>query len=162
MRELGILVTAFSHKSRKYKSYKGTVGEVAPNRLKRRFNSSVPPQKITTDTTEFKYYYADQSGIIQTGRLYLDPYMDLFNSEIISFQITKRPNSESMKEALKTSIERTNDFVFRRTFHSDQGWAYQIKRYSKTLKENDIFQSMSRKGNCYDNSPMENFFSILK
>jgi putative transposase len=162
MRELGILVTAFSHKSRKYKSYKGTVGKVASNRLKRRFNTSVPHQKITTDTTEFKYYYMDQLGNTQTGRLYLDPYMDLFNSEIISFQITKRPNGESMMEALKTAIERTNDCIFRRTFHSDQGWAYQMKRYSKTLKDNDIFQSMSRKGNCYDNSPMENFFSILK
>ncbi|MCP6368321.1 IS3 family transposase, partial [Klebsiella pneumoniae] len=78
----GILVTAFSHKSRKYKSYKGTVGKVASNRLKRRFNTSVPHQKITTDTTEFKYYYTDQLGNTQTGRLYLDPYMDLFNSEI--------------------------------------------------------------------------------
>ena len=162
MRELGILVTAFSHKSRKYKSYKGTVGKVASNRLKRRFNTSVPHQKITTDTTEFKYYYKDQLGNTQTGRLYLDPYMDLFNSEIISFQITERPNGESMMEALKSAIERTNDCIFRRTFHSDQGWAYQMKRYSKTLKDNDIFQSMSRKGNCYDNSPMENFFSILK
>lgn len=162
MRELGILVTAFSHKSRKYKSYKGTVGKVAANRLKRRFNTSVPHQKITTDTTEFKYYYMDQLSNTQTGRLYLDPYMDLFNSEIISFQITKRPNDESMMEALKAAIERTNDCIFRRTFHPDQGWAYQMKRYSKTLKDNDIFQSMSRKGNCYDNSPMENFFSILK
>lgn len=101
MRELGILVTAFSHKSRKYKSYKGTVGKVASNRLKRRFNTSVPHQKITTDTTEFKYYYMDQLGNTQTGRLYLDPYMDLFNSEIISFQITERPNGESMMEALR-------------------------------------------------------------
>lgn len=88
--------------------------------------------------------------------------MDLFNSEIISFQIIAQSNGECMMQSLKAAIEQTNGCVFRRTFHSDQGWAYQMKRYSKTLKGNDIFQSMSRKGNCYDNSPIENFFSILK
>lgn len=162
MRELNILVTSFSKKSRKYNSYKGTVGKVAKNRLKRRFNTSIPHQKITTDTSEFKYLYMDKSGNTQTGKLYLDPYMDLFNSEIISFQITEQPNGESMMQGLKAAIKQTNDCKFRRTFHSDQGWAYQMKQYVKTLKNNGIFQSMSRKGNCYDNSPMENFFSILK
>ena len=48
------------------------------------------------------------------------------------------------------------------TFHSDQGWAYQMKAYSHRLKEERIFQSMSRKGNCLDNSVMENFFGLLK
>ena len=51
---------------------------------------------------------------------------------------------------------------YRRTFHSDQGWAYQMKSYTKRLKEERIFQSMSRKGNCLDNSVMENFFGLLK
>ena len=51
---------------------------------------------------------------------------------------------------------------YRRTFHSDQGWAYQMKAYSHRLKEERIFQSMSRKGNCLDNSVMENFFGLLK
>ena len=51
---------------------------------------------------------------------------------------------------------------YRRTFHSDRGWAYQMGAYSSVLKENKIFQSMSRKGNCYDNSVMETFFGRLK
>lgn len=46
--------------------------------------------------------------------------------------------------------------------HSDQGWQYQMKRYQFMLKEKGIIQSMSRKGNCLDNSVMENFFGILK
>ena len=55
---------------------------------------------------------------------------------------------------LKEAIEIVKD--------SDQEWQYQHKKWVNTLKENSIFQSMSRKGNCLDNSPMENFFGILK
>ncbi|MBP1965402.1 transposase InsO family protein [Paenibacillus aceris] len=46
--------------------------------------------------------------------------------------------------------------------HSDQGWHYQMKPYQHALKEQGITQSMSRKGNCYDNAVMENFFGIMK
>ena len=84
------------------------------------------------------------------------------NSEIISFGISQRPSSESIMKALNQAITVTNDCPYRRTFHSDQGWAYQMKAYVHSLKENKIFQSMSRKGNCHDNSVMENFFGIMK
>lgn len=162
MKELDIRVTAFTRKSRKYNSYKGKVGTIAPNRMKQRFDSTVIHQKITTDTTEFKYYEKDSSGNIQIKKAYLDPFMDLCNREIVSFHISKQPNGETIMAALKEAIEVTNDCKYRRTFHSDQGWAYQMKAYGNILKENKIFQSMSRKGNCYDNSPIENFFGILK
>lgn len=46
--------------------------------------------------------------------------------------------------------------------HSDQGWQYQMEHYHKRLKEKGILQSMSRKGNCYDNGVMENFFGKMK
>lgn len=162
IQKLKIQVTSFSRKSRKYSSYKGNVGEVAPNRIRRRFDTGILHQKITTDTTEFKYYEKDQNGVIQIKKLYLDPFMDLCNREIISYKISKRPTAENIMGALKEAIEVTNDCKYRRTFHSDQGWAYQMKAYVKELKNNKIFQSMSRKGNCLDNSPMENFFGILK
>ena len=55
VQKLNLQVTSFTHKSRKYSSYKGKVGKIAPNRINRRFNKSVPHQKITTDTSEFKY-----------------------------------------------------------------------------------------------------------
>lgn len=162
VQKLNLQVTSFTHKSRKYSSYKGKVGKVAPNRINRRFNTSVPHQKITTDTSEFKYYHVDEKGKMTIKKLYLDPFMDMFNGEIISFGISQRPCAESIMKALHEAIRNTDDCIYRRTFHSDQGWAYQMNSYSKALKENKIFQSMSRKGNCHDNSIMENFFGILK
>lgn len=160
--ELGIQVKNFGRKYRKYNSYKGVVGRIAPNRLNRRFESSVVHQKITTDTTEFKYYEDDENGKLQIKKLYLDPFMDLSNLEIVSFKVTKQPNGTSMLMALEEAIKKTNDCRYRRTFHSDRGWAYQMPAYQNLLVENKIFQSMSRKGNCYDNAPIENFFSVMK
>lgn len=159
---LNLQVSSYGRKHRKYNSYKGVQGRIAPNRLNRRFKTNVLNQKITTDTKEFKYYETDSAGKLQIKRLYLDPFMDLYNLEIVSYKISKQPNKLTMLEALKEAIERTKNCKHRRTFHSDRGWAYQMKEYQALLKENEIYQSMSRKGNCYDNSPMENFFGILK
>lgn len=64
--------------------------------------------------------------------------------------------------ALNKAITITAGCKFRRKFHSDQGWAYQMKAYTHTLKSHKIYKSMSRKGNCHDNSVMENFFGIMK
>ena len=162
VQKLGLQVTSFTHKSRKYSSYKGKVGKVAPNRINRRFNTHIPHQKITTDTTEFKYYHVNEKGKMTIKKLYLDPFMDMCNSEIISYGISQHPSAENIMKVLNEAIEITKDCPYRRTFHSDQGWAYQMKTYVHTLKENKIFQSMSRKGNCHDNSVMENFFGIMK
>ena len=162
MKKLELQVTSFTRKSRKYSSYKGNVGKVAPNRIRRRFNTPIPHQKITTDTTEFKYFEIDSKGRMVIKKLYLDPFLDMFNGEVLSYGISKSPSSNSILTAQKKAIEITSDCPYRRTFHSDRGWAYQMKAYSRRLKENKIYQSMSRKGNCYDNSVMENFFGILK
>ena len=162
IQKLGLQVTSFTRKSRKYSSYKGNVGKVAPNRIRRRFNTPIPHQKITTDTTEFKYFEIDSKGRMVIKKLYLDPFLDMFNGEVLSYSISKSPSSNSILTAQKKAIEITSDCPYRRTFHSDRGWAYQMKAYSLRLKENKIYQSMSRKGNCYDNSVMENFFGILK
>ncbi len=158
MQKLGFQVTSFTRKSRKYSSYKGNVGKIAPNRINRRFNTSVPHQKITTDTTEFKYYEIDNKGRMVIKKLYLDPFLDMFNGEILNYSITQTPSAVGILSAQKRAIEITSDCQYRRTFHSDRGWAYQMEAYSSALKENKIFQSMS----CYDNSVMENFFEILK
>ena len=95
-------------------------------------------------------------------KLYFDPFLDMCNSEILSYSISKQPSAIGIMKALKETIEITSDCPYRRTFHSDRGWAYQMKAYVHRLKENRIFQSMSRKGNCYDNSVMENFFGVMK
>lgn len=162
IKKLGIKVTAYTRKSRRYNSYRGQVGAVAQNRIHRRFYTSICHQKITTDTTEFKYHEVDAKGIIRQKKLYLDPFMDMFNSEILSYRISEKPNALAVMEGLEEAIQTTNDCPYRRTFHSDQGWAYQMKAYRNKLKEYKIFQSMSRKGNCLDNSLMENFFGLLK
>ena len=162
MQKLGLQVTSYTRKSRRYNSYKGKVGRIAPNRINRRFNTSIAHQKITTDTSEFKYYEIDSKGRMVIKKLYLDPFLDMFNGEIISYSISKTPSAVSVLSAQKKAIEVTSDCPYRRTFHSDRGWAYQMHAYTNELKENRIFQSMSRKGNCYDNSVMENFFGLLK
>lgn len=162
VQKLGLQVTSFTRRSRKYNSYKGKIGKVAPNRINRRFRTNIPHRKITTDTTEFKYYEIDDKGRMIIKKLYLDPFMDMYNGEIISYGISKRPSAENIMKALNEAIAVTCDCKYRRTFHSDQGWAYRMNDYENTLKINKIFQSMSRKGNCYDNSVMENFFGIMK
>lgn len=101
MQKLDIQVTSFTRKSRKYRSYKGKVGTVAPNRIRRRFNTHIPHQKITTDTTEFKYYEVDSKGHMTMHKLYLDPFMDMYNGEIISFGIDKRPSAKNVMDALE-------------------------------------------------------------
>lgn len=117
---LGLQVTKFSKKNR-FSTYKGNVGKRAPNRLKRHFNTDVLHQKITTDTTEFKYYTKDENGVTRIGKLYFDPFMDLCNKEIISFSISPKPSAKGILEAENEAIEITNDCEFRRMFHSDQG-----------------------------------------
>jgi transposase InsO family protein len=152
LRKLQLHVTSFHHNSRKYSSYRGCVGKVAKNLMRPIFH-----QKTTTDTTEFKYY---ENGNIK--KAYLDPFLDLFNRKVISFSISKQPSAQSIMNVLHQAIENTSDCPFRRTFHSDQGWAYRMHQYTDKLKEHSIFQSMSRRGNCHDNSVMENFFGLLK
>lgn len=88
--------------------------------------------------------------------------MDMFNSEILSYSIDRSPSAINVMTALDQAIQVTSDCPYRRTFHSDQGWAYQMKSYTDRLKAERIFQSMSRKGNCHDNSVMENFFGLTK
>ena len=96
VQKLGIQVKSFIRKSRKYNSYKGKVGTVAPNRLNRRFDTDISHQKITTDTTEFKYYTVDDKNRVIIKKLYFDPFMDLSNREIISYGISKRPSAVSI------------------------------------------------------------------
>lgn len=137
---------------KKYKSYKGEQGKIAPNLLKRNFRAEAPNQKWATDITEFN---------ISGNKLYLSPIIDLFNQEIISYELTERPVFNQvvlmLKKAFKKIPNTTNLML-----HSDQGWQYQMKQYQYLLKEKGIVQSMSRKGNCLDNAIIENFFGTLK
>lgn len=92
---------------KKYNFYKGSIGKIKKNRINHKFNTSIFYQKISTDTTEFKYYLEDETGKLQTKKRYLDPYLDMYNLEIISYLITNQPNSETMLQGLEEAIKRT-------------------------------------------------------
>ena len=85
----------------------------------------------------------------------------MYNGEIISYNISERPVLGQVMDMLDKAFEKIPDNT-NLIFHSDQGWQYQHKNYQKRLKDKGIQQSMSRKGNCLDNSVMENFFGLLK
>ncbi|MHC5309689.1 IS3 family transposase, partial [Myroides sp. LJL116] len=154
------LMKQLGHKSvirvKKYKSFKGDVGKAADNILKRDFNATKPHQKWATDVTEFN---------VKGNKLYLSPIIDLFNGEIISYNLSTSPNYHQILNMLNKAFKRrrkdkaTN---IETILHSDQGWQYRLQRYQDKLKNNNIKQSMSRKGNCLDNAIIENFFGVLK
>lgn len=96
VQKLGLQVKSYTRKSRKYSSYKVVVGRIERNRVNRRFNTNIVHQKITTDTTGLKYYEFDANGKIITKKMYLDPFLDMFNGEFLSYSITKSPSAEGI------------------------------------------------------------------
>lgn len=136
----------------KYHSYKGEVGKIADNIINRDFSTNAPLQKWTTDVSQFNFSW---------GKCYLSPILDMATNEIISYDISLSPNLEQIKRMLDDAFRKFPN-VSGLIFHSDQGWQYQHAYFQKCLKEYGIIQSMSRKGNCYDNCVMETFFGRMK
>lgn len=150
----------------KYKSYKGDMNGTVKNLLlnkvvdeekhktyyERDFKTTKCNEKWTTDVSEFH---------IAAGKLYLSPILDMHNREIVSYNISTSPNFQQTLEMLDKAFEKY-DNLEGLILQSDQGWQYQMTAYHKILLEKGIVQSMSRKGNCLDNSPMENFFGKMK
>lgn len=137
---------------KRYRSYRGEIGRTVPNILERNFKTNQPNRKWATDVTEFN---------VSGNKLYLSPIIDLFNGEIISYELYERPVFAQVMNMLKKSfrkVKNTENIIL----HSDQGWQYQMKVYQQLLKKKGIIQSMSRKGNCLDNAVIENFFGTLK
>jgi putative transposase len=149
MQELGIKSQV---RPKKYHSYKGKVGKTAENHLNRKFKAEKPNQKWVTDITEIKLF---------GEKLYLSPILDLFNGEIIAYNVGSSQVYSLVRDMLEASLNRVSkeDELL---LHSDQGWHYQMREYQDSLKDHNITQSMSRKGNCHDNAVMENLFGIMK
>ena len=149
MNEIGLKCMV---RMKKYRSYKGNVGKIAPNLLQRDFKADKMNQKWVTDVTEFHLF---------GEKRYLSPVLDLCNGEIIAYKVMNRPVYQLVGDMLNEAVQRVQpgDEVI---LHSDQGWQYQMNKYQKTLQEHQITQSMSRKGNCLDNAVIESFFGILK
>ena len=136
---------------KKYRSYRGQQAKI-PNVLARQFQAQQPNQKWVTDVTEFN---------VRGEKLYLSPVMDLYNGEIVSYVMQKRPHfplvGNMLKKALATLADTDTPLL-----HSDQGWQYHMPAYRRQLAAYGLTQSMSRKGNCLDNAAMESFFGTLK
>ena len=139
-------------RSKKYQSYKGAYGKAAPNVLKRNFNAEAPNQKWVTDVTEFN---------ISGKKLYLSPVLDLYNSEVVAWQMDTHPGMNLIDKMLDDALQKLKSGD-KPVLHSDQGWQYQMARYQERLGSAEVKQSMSRKGNCLDNAVIENFFGLLK
>ncbi len=87
--------------------------------------------------------------------------LDLYNREIIAFEMNRRPEFKLVTAMLTKAFSRLGA-VDKPMLHSDQGWQYRMTAYRDELKERGMLQSMSRKGNCHDNAAMESFFGVLK
>ena len=149
MKEMGLVCRV---RMKKYRSYKGEQGTVAPNLLNREFTAEKPNQKWVTDVTEFRLF---------GQKLYLSPIFDLYSGDIVTYTLSESPNLSMVITMLEQAFQKIpNDTNL--ILHSDQGWHYRHKHYVAMLKEKGVRQSMSRKGNCYDNAVMENFFGHLK
>ena len=149
MKEAGLYCTV---RMRKYNSYRGEIGEKAPNLLARDFTASKLNTKWVTDITEFHLF---------GQKVFLSPIIDLYNGEIISYTISEHPRFSCVMNMLEQAIAKLPE-EHHLILHSDQGWQYRMKIYCDRLRQAGIIQSMSRKGNCLDNAMAEGFFGHLK
>ncbi|WP_027120151.1 IS3 family transposase, partial [[Mycoplasma] testudinis] len=149
MNKLGLKA---KRKKRKYHSYVGQVGKIAKNLINRNFKTKKPNKKWSTDVSEFSCPF---------GKVYLSPILDMHCGDIVAWDLSLSPNFDQITRMLDQAFKKFPNLKGL-IFHSDQGWQYQMKNYRKRLKENGIKQSMSRKGNCYDNCIIESFFGIMK
>jgi putative transposase len=150
MRELALICRV--RRRRRYNAFHGEVGQIADNVLDRDFTATAPNQKWVTDVTEFR---------VADRKVYLSPVIDLFDRSVVAHSWSLSPNLEltntSLSSAIATLAPGQHPLV-----HSDQGFQYQHRSWRALLADAEATQSMSRKGNCYDNAMAENFFGHLK
>jgi putative transposase len=119
-----------------YTSYKGDVGKIAPDLVQREFTADKPNQKWVTDVTEFK---------VGEQKVYLSPVIDLFNQEVVSYEVSKSVRLSLVTDMLKKATAKLG-LHETPIVHPDQGWQYQNRQYQQQLKKKGLKQSMSRKG----------------
>ena len=132
---------------------KGETHSIADNRLKRQFNPSTLHTHWVGDITYIKTH---------AGWSYLACVLDLGSREIVGWALSQSPDAALAKAALHHAIEKQQPEASKLQFHSDQGVQYSAHKFVDYLKDLTITQSMSRRGNCWDNAVMERFFRSLK
>ena len=124
----------------------------APNRLKRRFNPDQPNQRWVADVTGIE---------TRKGWLYLATVMDLYSRRIIGWSMNPSNCADLVCNAMKMALNGKGS-VAGALAHSDRGKPYVSREYQQLLAENGLVCSMSAKGDCWDNAPMESFYHSLK
>ena len=128
MHEMHLQGTGYRRVSRRYDSSKGPVGKRMKNRLHRKFKTDRPGQKLVSDVTEFK--------ISSTGeKVYLEPIMDLYNNEIITYALGTKPNLSFTLKPLKELLSKLPALAYQTTIHTDQGWQYCHRSWRYLLKK---------------------------
>jgi putative transposase len=123
------------------------------NRLRRHFNTKQPNRYWVGDIT---YLWTGE------GWLYLATVLDLYSRMVVGWAISDKPDSQLAIDALKDALANRSCRKWRLMFHSDQGCQYTSNEMRQYLMDNCILQSMSRRGQCWDNAAMESFFGTLK
>lgn len=127
---------------------------VADNLLNQQFKAETPNKVWVTDIT----YIPTEEGFV-----YLSGHKDIYTKEIVGYAMDDRMTKELISKSLLQGITKKRpDASGGLIHHSDRGRQYCSYEYLKTLEEFKIKPSMSRKGNCYDNAPMESFWGTLK
>lgn len=134
-----------------YRQQKENKKNLPKNILNRNFESSEPLKKLCTDISYFK---------TKTGWLYLSPVLDLCSRKVLCYSISPHNDEALSEETLDKFFALGN--MKGSMLHSDQGVLYTSKKWRTRLEKNGVIQSMSRRGNCWDNACMEHFFGTLK
>jgi putative transposase len=152
MRKLNIRSVARKRNPYRLSSSRYGAVHTYPNLLRQNFKAKGPNEKWGTDVT----YIPTQQGFV-----YLAVIKDFFDGTILGYALSKNNSIQMVLQAVRTAasdLPSQTDLVIQ----SDQGNQYQSSAYQKLMTQLGITPSMSRKGNCLDNAPTENFFSQLK
>ena len=126
-----------------------------PNRLNRQFDQTEPGKVLLTDIT-YTYFGGGQPA-------YLSAVKDVATREIVAFEISQSLSMDIAYNTLNKLIDSADGYFHPEAmFHSDQGFHYTHPEFQMRVKKAGIQQSMSRRGNCIDNAPMESFFGHFK
>lgn len=127
--------------------------KVCPHLLNRNFNPTIPNQVWTSDIT---YIWT------RNGWSYLAVVLDLFSRKVVGWSVSEKPDTGLVISALAQALVSRPYLRGQLLFHSDQGCQYTANEFRLYLLERGIVQSMSRRGQCWDNAPTESFFHTFK
>jgi transposase InsO family protein len=142
-----------SKRRKKWRRRKLVAKEKKPNLINQEFKAEKKNSKWLSDITYIR---------TAKGWAYLCTVMDLYSRKIIGHAVKEHLKKELVVQALEQAISRRGSIENGLIFHSDQGSQYGSEELGKSLKKNKMLGSMSGKGSCYDNAPMESFFNSFK